>query len=157
MKNTLKYLAIFLLTLSITLVSCGGDDSGDDDQVDGNLNASYEFKIDGEIVSSNSSIPLGMLLDANGIAKQVSVAEPDNLFGMLFSTIPENTGEVKPLDGDTLIVVTGNLISDYNIQIVVDEGTMTRVAKNKVSFIGTFEHNGGRISASGFIKSEGIK
>lgn len=31
MKTTIKYLALFLVSMSITLVSCGGDDSGDDD------------------------------------------------------------------------------------------------------------------------------
>lgn len=128
----------------------------EDSPVEGNKNASYEFKIGGDIVSSNSSTPLGMLLDANGLANQVSVTEPDDLFVMLFTTIPVNIGEVKPLDDETLIGLTGNLISDY-IQIFVDEGTMTRDAKDKVSFIGTFEHNGGRISASGFIKSDGMK
>ena len=147
---------LVLLVLSISVISCT---KKDDPQLESNSNASYEFKIGGDVISSNSSIPLGMVPDASGIARQVSVTEPDDVFVMLFTTIPINSGDVKPLGGDTQIGITGSRIANYSAigQVFVDAGTMTRDANDKVSFIGTFLHNGIIFNASGFIKSDGMK
>jgi len=154
MKNLLKF--VFILSLSMALFnSCT---KKEDSPVEGNKNASYEFKIDGDTVLSNSSIPLGMLTDANGVANQISVTEPDDLFNMLFTNIPITVGSSVALsdDDDILIAVNGTKIENY-ILIVVDNGTMTRTANDKVSFTGTFEHNGTIHNATGFIKSDGMK
>jgi len=140
---------------------CSSDD--DNPLVEGNLNASYELKFGGTVISSNSSIPLGMLLDVNSVATQVSVVERDNEFMMLMTEIPINSGETIQLDNDedVLIALTGSKVADYsenNEAIVIDLGTMTRSAtKDKVSFTGTFIYNGITFTASGFIKSNGMK
>ena len=154
-----KLLLVFVLSLSI--ISCSSDD--DNPSVEGNLNASYELKFGGTVISSNSSIPLGMLLDVNSVATQVSVVERDNEFMMLMTEIPINSGETIQLDNDedVLIALTGSKVADYsenNEAIVIDLGTMTRSAtKDKVSFTGTFIYNGITFTASGFIKSNGMK
>jgi len=153
-----KLLVVFVLSLSI--ISCSSDD--DNPPVEGNLNASYELKIGGTLISSNNDIPLGMLLDANSVATQVSVLERENAFMMLFTQIPTSLGEIKQLDNDddVLIALTGSKIADYQENgeaVVIDAGTMTRDANDKVSFTGTFVYNGITFTTTGFIKSDGMK
>ena len=60
---------------------------------------------------------------------------------------------------DVTVALVGSKVSSYqeNGEAVVIEGTMTRVADDKVSFTGSFEHNGLMHNATGFIKSDGIK
>ena len=144
---------LVVLVLSLSFIACSSDD---DSPIDGHLNASYEFKIGDEVISSNNSIPIEILTDTNGLANQISVTEPDDQFVMMFSIIPINVGDVKQLDGDTQIAVTGHIVANY-LQIFVDEGTITRDADGKVSFTGTFEHEGTTHNVTGFIKSDGIK
>ena len=156
--KTFKHITLVLIVLSIILLSCKKET--DDDSVDGNLNASYELKIDGNTISSNTSIPLGMLLDASGVASQVSVTEPGNTFMMMFTDIPTTSGDIKQLDDNTLIALTGSKVVDYqeNFEaVVIDAGTMTRTANDKVSFAGTFVYNGITFTTTGFIKSDGLK
>ena len=149
-----KILVVFVLSLSI--LSCSKDDNSPKEE---NNNASYELKIDGNAISSNSSIPLEMLLDGN-IAMSISVQESDDLLSMAFSKIPTTVGSISILNNNDniLVAITGTRIANYSPfgQIFIDQGTMTRTANDKVSFTGTFENNGITYNATGYIKSDGL-
>ena len=159
MKNTLKYFTLLLVAFSITLISCKKE-TDDDSPIGGHLNASYELKIGGDIISSNSSIPLGIVRYTDSKI-QISVTERDNEFMMMMIGIPITIGETKILnsDEDVTVALVGSKVSSYqeNGEAVVIEGTMTRDADDKVSFSGRFEYNELMYNATGFIKSEGIK
>jgi len=125
------------------MLACSSD--GDENPaVEGNLNASYELKFGGALISSNSSIPLGMVLDATGAARLISVTERDNVFMMMMTQIPMNAGETIQLnnDDDVLIALTGSKVADYSENqeaIVIDQGSMTRDANNPGSRKGVFK------------------
>jgi len=149
---------LVVLVLSLSMIACSNDD---DSPIGGHLNASYEFKIGDEVISSNSSIPLGIVRYTNSKI-QISVTERDNEFMMMMIDIPRTIGEQKTLNSEEDITVSlvGSKVANYQEnfgEAVVIEGTMTRVADDKVSFTGTFEHNGLMYNATGFIKSDGIK
>ena len=133
----------------------------EDSPTEENKNASYELKIDGTTISSNSSIPLGMLLDASGVANQISVSESGDLLVMLFTNIPTTVGDTSQLssDDDILIALSGSKVTNYSDfgLVTIETGTMTRTANDKVSFTGTFEYDGTTYNTTGFIKSDGMK
>ena len=152
---------VIVFVLSLSMFACSSND--DNPPVGEILHASYEFKIGNNIISSSDDIPLGMLLDASDVASQISVVERNNEFMMLMTEIPTNADEIKILDNDNdvLIALTGTKVADYQDNseaVVIDIGTMTRnTTKDKVSFTGTFIHNGVTFTATGFIKSNGMK
>ncbi len=161
MKNTIKHTILLLLAISFIATSCSKDTTDDTPPIDETQNASYELIIDGNTISSNTSIPLGMLLDASDVAVSISVEEAGNLFAMGFTNIPTALGSSTPLssDDDILIAITGTSIAAYSSysQVFIDNGTMIRTANDQVTFTGTFEYDGTTYNATGFIKSDGMK
>lgn len=151
MKNIYR---IFTLVVVIELLTISCTKKTTDNETEDNK-ASYEFRINGDIISSNNDVPFGMLLDTNEKATHISVYEKDNSFGMGFSGMPVNVGASKPMNIDVAVSVNGSKIDNYTDSgwITIEAGTMTRTADNKVSFNGTFEYNGVVYQTSGFIKS----
>ncbi len=155
MKNIFR---IFMTLIVIELLAISCTKKTTDNETEDNK-ASYEFRINGDIISSNNDVPFGMLLDPNGKATHISVYEQDNSFGMGFSGMPVNVGESKPMSIDVEASVNGPKIENYTDSgwITIESGTMTRTADNKVSFTGSFEYNGVVYQASGYIKSNEMK